>query len=128
MSVFQNLQNVSAMTVFERRQAPVINDQHWRLFQLREEPRVAPICSRHDEFFQKARQALVRRPVAAPARKLAQSARQVGLADACRSAQKHIEVLGYPSFASERRQHFFRETIRCRRSDVLKARVLDTMG
>ncbi len=126
VAVFEDLEEIMALQLLERAQAPVIEDEHIDLRKARQQPRARALGTRERELVEQPRDAAVEHAVASPTRALAEGAGHVALSDSGRSAEQDAEVLVHRAARTELAHERFVDAARRRGIDVLDARARQT--
>jgi hypothetical protein len=100
-AIFEEFEEIEAVLIAERAEAPVIEDEDLGAGEAGEEPEVAPVRVGEREFLEEARDAPVEGPIALAAGLLRKGAGEVRLAGARRAGDEDVVVLGDPAAGRE---------------------------
>ena len=96
-AIFDDLQQVAAFGIGERREQPIIDREEIELGEFREEPRIRSVAATDGEFVQQARRAHVGGGEAVATRALHEGRRQPRFPDPGRAGDQQIVVIADPA-------------------------------
>ena len=128
MAVLDDLEEVLALLRPERREAPVVEDEHIGLRPAREEPGQRAVAAGDLEFVEEPGHAAVDHGVAFAAGLLPEGAGEVGLPAAGRAGEEEVLALADPLAGGEPAHQRAIEAARMAEVDVLEARACDRAG
>ena len=120
-AIFDDLEEVAAFGIGERRQEPIVDGEQIELGEFREEPRVGPIAATDRELVQQARRPHVGRREAVPTGALDKRRREPAFPDPRRPRDQQIVVVANPRAGAETQDDVARQAARGGEIDVLEA-------